>query len=135
MQVVEVQAPPSAATAESPLMFCTSVAVSSVPAAATVPPDPFDPLPPTLPMPGMLMPPVDGVGVVLVDDPPQPAIPIMAPTVTAPARSDVVFIRFLAVVRQRSLRAESPQMIAGQMAFPGASPNRRKPLPLVQSKQ
>src|SRR5580658_1222430 len=132
MHVVALQAPPSAATAGSPLMFCTSAAVSSVPAADVVP---LPPVPPMFPRPGILMPPDDfGVGVALLDDPPQPAMPIMAPTVTAPARSDLVFIGFLAVVRQRSLRAESPQMIAGQMANPGALPNRKNPLPLVQSK-
>jgi hypothetical protein len=84
----------------------------------------------------MVMPPLDDFGVgVGLDDPPQPTIPIMAPTVTAPARSDFVFIGFLAVVRQRSLRAESPQMIAAEVAHPGALPKRKKQFTLVQSKQ
>jgi hypothetical protein len=70
-------------------MFCTSEVVSSVPAAAV---DPVDPPP----MPGiaaMLKPPdAVGVGVVLLDDPPQPDMPTIAPMDTAPTRSDVVFI-------------------------------------------
>src|SRR5580698_1558779 len=129
MHVVELHAPLSAATAGSPLMFCTSEAVSSVPAAAV---DPLDPLP-MLPIPGMLIPPLEelGVGVVLEDDPPQPAIPMIAPMDKAPTRSELVFIGFLAVVRQRSLRAESPQMIPAEGTGPAPLPNRKNPLPLV----
>jgi hypothetical protein len=131
MHVVPLQAPLSAATEGSPLMVCTSDAVRSVLAGAVVTPEP-----PMLPMPGMVIPPDDfGVGVVLLDDPPQPAIPTMAPMDNAPTRSDLVFIEFLAVVRQRSLRAESPQMITAEKPRPTALPNRKNHFTLVQSKQ
>ena len=82
------------------------------------------------PMPGIVIPPDDvGVGVVVPDDPPQPAIATMAPMDTAPTRSVVVFIDFLAVVRQRSLRAESPQMIAAEKPCRAALPNRKNTFP------
>jgi hypothetical protein len=76
-----------------------------------------------------------GVGVELVLDPPQPAIPTIAPMERAPAKSDLMVIEILVVVCQRSLRAESPPMIAVAMANPPALPNREKGFTLVQSKQ
>jgi hypothetical protein len=88
-------------------MLCTSAAVKSVVAAGA---DPFDPVP-SPGIPGKVSPPEDGVGVEVVVDPPQPAIPTIAPTETAPTRSDLMVIVFPVVMRQRSLRAESPQMI------------------------
>ncbi len=88
-------------------MLCTSAAVNSVLAAGT---DPFEPEP----NPGMLgrvRPPVDGVGVGLPVDPPQPAIARMPPIDMPVTRSHLMGIGYPVVVRQRSLRAESPQMI------------------------
>ncbi len=101
MQVVAEHAPDSAVTLESPLMFWTSDAVSSVFAAGADPPE-------LLPKPGMfgkVSPPLDGVGVTALD-PPQAARPLIAPSAMAPTRSDLMVIEFLAVVCQRSLRAE-----------------------------
>jgi hypothetical protein len=105
--VVDVQAPASAVTLESPLMLCTCAAVSRVLAAGA---DPLEPLP-SPGIPGIVSPPEDGVGVGVVVDPPQLAIPTIAPTDTAATRSDFMAMGFLVVVRQRSLRAESPPMI------------------------
>jgi hypothetical protein len=53
---------------------------------------------------GKVRPPVDevGVGVELVLDPPQPAIPTIAPMEMAPTRSDLMVMRFLVVVGQCS---------------------------------
>src|SRR5579862_9560941 len=133
MHVVKHPSPVSSATAGSPLMVCTSDAVSNVPAATVAPFPPVDPVP-TLPRPGMVMPVDLGVGVGL-DDPPQPAMHTMAPMDTVPTTSDLVFIEFLAAVRQRSLRAESPQMIAAEKPCPGVLPNRTNHCTLVQSKQ
>ena len=111
--MVAEQAPARAATLESPLMFCTSAALSSVPAAGA---DPLEPVP-SPGIVGKVRPPVDevGVGVELVLDPPQPAIPTIETTVLG--------------------RAESPQMIAVAMAHPRPSPNRENVWTLVQSKQ
>src|ERR1035437_8889637 len=107
MQVVAVHAPETAATLASPLMLWTSDALSSVFTAGAG-------LPELVVNPGMLgkvRPPVEGVGVEPLE-PPHPAIPAMAPTERAPMRSCFIVIEILAVVCQRSLRAESPQMIA-----------------------
>jgi hypothetical protein len=67
---------------------------------------------------GKLKPPFDAVGVEPLLEPPHPAIPAIAPTERAPIRSCFTVIEVLAVVRQRSLRAESSQMIAVAMANP-----------------
>src|ERR1035441_6085945 len=130
MQVVVEQAPERAVTLESPLMFCTSLALKSEVAAGADLPEP-------LPSPGMLgrLNPPLGVGVEPALDPPHPAIPTIAPTEIAPIRSCLMVMRFLAVVCQRSLRAESPQMIAGATGNPRALPNRENEFTLVQSKQ
>src|SRR6202051_3686042 len=80
-QVVAVQAPPSAVTFGSPLMLCTLATVNSVFAAGA---DPLEPEP-SPGIPGMVKPPPvgDGVGVEMLADPPQPAIPRNAPIDTA----------------------------------------------------
>jgi hypothetical protein len=111
-------------------MFCTSDAVSRVSAAW-----PDDPV--LIPgMLGKLNPPADdAVGVALPDDAPQPAIATTAPMETAPTRSLLMVIEFLAVVRQRSLRAESPPMITVELSHRAALPNRKNDFTLIQSKQ
>jgi hypothetical protein len=78
---------------------------------------------------------VDGVGVEPLDDPPHPAIPTIAPAVTAPIRRCLMVIGVLGVVRQRSLRAGSSQIIAIAMINSLALPDREKDFTLVQSKR
>src|ERR1022692_4486885 len=133
MHVVVEHAPVRAVTLESPLMVCTSAAVSSVVAAGA---DPVDP-PPRPGMVGKVRPPLDavGVGVDALLAGPHPAIPMIAPMERAPTRRGLLVIEFLFVVCQRSLRAESPQMIAVARTNPRPLPNRENDFTLVQSKQ
>jgi hypothetical protein len=115
-------------------MLCTFVAVNSVFAAGA---DPLEPVP-SPGIPGIVKPPPvgDGVGVEVLGDPPQPAIPRTAPTDAAATRSDLMVMGFPVVIRQRSLRAESPpDDIAAAMANRPTSPNRENAISLVQSKQ
>jgi hypothetical protein len=84
---------------------------------------------------GRVRPPVDGVGVEPLDDPPHPAIPTIATAVMAPIRSGLMVIDVLGVMRQRSLRAESALMIASATINSLALPNRENDFTLVQSKQ
>jgi hypothetical protein len=130
MQVVAEHAPVSAETLESPLMLWTSEAVSSLLAAGADPPE-------LLPRPGMfgkVSPPLDGVGVVEALDPPQAARPLIAPSATAPTRSDLMVIEFLAVVCQRSLRAEFAADHSGRNSQAHLLPDREIDFTLVQSK-
>jgi hypothetical protein len=61
---------------------------------------------------GMVNPPnPDGVGVVFDDELPHPASAATAPMETAPKMSGLKVMEVLVVVRQRSLRAESPDDI------------------------
>src|SRR5580704_6764026 len=103
-------------------MLWTSDALSSVFAARADLPFPEPGFSPG--MFGRVRPPVDGVGVEPLDDPPHPAIPMMAPAVTAPIRRCLMVIDVLGVMRQRSLRAESSQMIASAVINSLALPNR-----------
>ena len=144
--MVDEQAPERALTLGSPLMVWTSEALNSVFAAGADFPVPvFSPG-----MFGRVRPPVDGVGVEPLDDPPHPAasmascrvcnpphpaIPTIAPAVTAPIRRCLMVIDVLGVMRQRSLRAESSQMIASVTINSLALPNRENDFTLVQSKQ
>src|ERR1039457_2831414 len=134
MHVEALHAPDTAATLASPLMFCTSEALRSVFASGAG----FPELVVNPGMLGKLKPPFDAVGVEPLLEPPHPAIPAMAPTERAPIRSCftvIEVIEVLAVVRQRSLRAESSQMIAVAMANPPSLPNRENDFTLVQSRQ
>jgi hypothetical protein len=107
MQLIAVHVPERAATFESPLMVCTSDAVRRVFAAGAEPVVP-------LPSPGIfgkLRPPDEGVGVGPVVEPPQAAIPAIAPRESAPSRSRWLVIDFLvSCVGARS--AESAPIIA-----------------------
>jgi hypothetical protein len=112
-------------------MVCTSEAARSV--AALAEPPPLEPEPGVVVspgIPGILRP--DGVGVAL-DEPPQPARAATAAMEMAPRMTGLADIEVLVVVRQRSLRAESPQMIAGERPDPIALPNREMDCTLVQS--
>src|SRR4029077_3170440 len=84
---------------------------------------------------GRVRPPVDGVGVEPLDDPPHPAIPTTAPAVTTTIRSGLMLIDVLGVIRQRSLRAGSSQIIASAMINSRPLPDREKDFTLVQSKR
>src|SRR5579862_4656923 len=112
-------------------MLCTCAAVNSVVAAGA---DPLDPVP-RPGIPGMVRPPEDGVGVGAVDDPPHPAIPRIAPTVTAPTQSDLVVISFPTSYVSAPSAPNRADDIAAHMANPVLSPNRENAISLVQSKQ
>jgi hypothetical protein len=113
-------------------MVCTTEALNSVLAAAPLLPLDPDPGVVVSPgIPGILKP--DGVGVAVLAEPPQPARAATAAMEMAPRMTGFADMTILDVVRQRSLRAESPPMISRRGRHSTLLPNRETEFTLVQS--